>query len=99
MISIIIPTIGSKDKNYFSEAIDSTIHISPSIVNEILIINNSDNIDFINFVNLEAKKDDRIRIIHENKRISIAHNWNLGLAAIKNKWHLYLHDDSLSRDW
>ena len=86
MISLIIPTIGSKDKNYFSEAIDSTIHISPSIVNEILIINNSDNIDFINFVNLEAKKDERIRIIHENKRISIAQNWNLGLTAIKNKY-------------
>ena len=95
MISLIIPTIGSKDKNYFSEAIDSTIHISQDIVNEILIVNNSDNIDFINFVNLEAKKDDRIRIIHENKRLSIAQNWNLGLTAIKNKWHLYLHDDDI----
>ena len=69
MISLIIPTIGSKDKNYFSEAIDSTIHISHSIVNEILIINNSDNVDFIDFVKIEAKKDDRIRVIHKKKRI------------------------------
>ena len=49
----------------------------------------------INFVKIEAKKDARIRVIHENKRISIAQNWNLGLAVIKNKWHLYLHDDDI----
>lgn len=97
MISLIIPTIGTGNRLFLEEAIQSALGTSKSLVSEVLVIDNSHLDDFSKYLSelVSGLNDQRFRIVTTPKMLSMGDNWNYGLENISNPWHLYLHDDDI----
>lgn len=91
-VSIGIPTIG--DNNFISQALHSALSQMP-IEGEIIIsCNASKNFEYL--LNLEkSDPSGRIKVIHQENRISMAENWNRCLYAAQGKYFLLLSDDDM----
>lgn len=94
-ISIVIPTIGSPSRKIVKDAIESALITDPDLWPQIIIVDNSKNSEFNNFLKNITKEDPRVEIHQVNHPMTMAGCWNYGLNLVKNKWHLYLHDDDI----
>lgn len=97
MITLIIPTIGTTDINYFEEALTSALNSSTKVCSKIIFVDNSQNVEFSTFLNNHPsiQKDPRCSILSTKERLSMAANWNFPLNSVDTQWLLYLHDDDI----
>jgi glycosyltransferase involved in cell wall biosynthesis len=93
MISVIIPTIGRSDTIY--RAVTSALNVSTSLVTEIVILDNSQDIEFSSALDkkIENFSDPRLYVSAYKERKTMAESWNGGIQLVSNDWILYLHDD------
>lgn len=93
MISVLIPTIGRDET--LCRAIESALAIRNEVVSEIVVLDNSQDEDFLNvLVNRVSEYDDsRLTVQSYTERLDMASSWNKGLDFINCPWVLYLHDD------
>jgi len=94
-ISIVIPTIGSPDRSIISESIRSALEAPKDIWFQIIVVDNSRDIEFSSFLSKELKDDERVEIIQENSPLNMAQCWNKGLEKVKGNFVLFLHDDDI----
>lgn len=93
MISILIPTTGRAET--IEQSVRSACKVSPALVSEILIADNSQQQMFSERLVklLLTISDKRVRVITYSERLSMAASWNRLLNEVKSDWSLYLHDD------
>jgi len=93
MISILVPTTGRAET--IEQSVRSACKVSPALVSEILIADNSQQLIFSERLVklLQNINDERVRVITYSERLSMAASWNRLLDEVKSDWSLYLHDD------
>lgn len=93
MITVLIPTIGRKET--ITRAIKSACLSNFNLVKEIIVLDNSQDKDFGNFIKkiIQEIDDKRISITTYETRQSMGNSWNIGLEQANCDWLIYLHDD------
>ena len=93
MITIGIPTIGESDLEYLNKSIKSALDTDENIVDEIIILDNSQDTKISRLLHELTDNVDRVVIQESVKRLKMGENWNELLKIAKNNWIIYLHDD------
>ena len=93
MISVVIPTIGSHSLEQFEEAISSALAVSPELISQVCIMDNSKNEEFQNKMKSYLERDKRIEYQHKKEQLNLAQNLNRGFEVANNDWLLFLCDD------
>ena len=89
-ISVIIPTY--KTDTYFDTCLQSVLNQTYANL-EIIIINDGNEAEFTNQLIDAASKDERIKLIHHNKRQGVAFARNRGLKEATGKYLYFLDSD------
>lgn len=93
MITIVIPTVGTTNHHYMEQALLSVRETDAKVVSEILVLDNSQDMAFRDFLQNKIGGDQRVRVVSSSTRLRMGENWNRAIGITKNKWLLYLHDD------
>ena len=93
MISVVIPTIGSHTLEQFEEAISSALAVSPELISQVCIMDNSKNEEFQNKMKSYLERDKRVEYQHKKEQLNLAQNLNRGFEVANNDWLLFLCDD------
>ena len=93
MITVVIPTVGRNQT--FGRAFDSAIRIDRRLISSIVVVDNSQSPQFRSYINERISKvnDNRLIVISQPERVSMAKSWNSSLDTVRTAWVLFLHDD------
>lgn len=94
-VSIVIPTIGSPSKDIIQQSLSSAKKSSPEVWSQIIVINNSNDPSFTQFLEKELRSDSRVEILNIEEKLNMAQCWNMGLEKVKEEFTLFLHDDDI----
>jgi len=94
LVSIIIPTF-NPDKHFFIQALNSIIKQTYDNL-EIIIVDDSTDIDKTKFIEEYAKKDHRIHFVHNDIRMGISESLNYGIRISRGEYVLRMDDDDIS---
>ncbi len=92
LASIVIPTWNGE--KYLLETIRSVCEQTFRII-EILIVDDGSSDSSVQIAEMEAAKDERIKVYSNPKRVGIAGNWNRGLKAAKGDYIKILGQDDI----
>ena len=81
MISVVIPTIGSHTLEQFEEAISSALAVSPELISQVCIMDNSKNEEFQNKMKSYLERDKRVEYQHKKEQLNLAQNLNRGFEV------------------
>lgn len=93
MVSIVIPSIGREV--FFKRAFLSAIRTSYVLVDEICVVDNSQDESFSLYLSKLTNDcvDSRVVVHTLDVRYGMDESWNFAINQTKNNWVLYLHDD------
>lgn len=90
-VSIMITTYNRP--TMLMQCVKSALEQKTEIEYEIVIVDNSEEIDAAVMEFLNKKAENRVCWYHNSKNLGMVGNWNRGLSLAKGKWVLILHDD------
>lgn len=94
LVSIIIPTF-NPNIQFFIQALDSIIKQDYHNL-EIIIVDDSTDLEKVKFIEDFAKKDCRIRFVHNDTRKGISESLNYGICLSRGEYILRMDDDDIS---
>ena len=92
LVSVIIPY--HKKRNFISETVESVLEQSYKNL-EVIIVYDDDNEDDINFIKEIKKRDNRILVIKNKKKIGAGASRNIGISKSKGKYIAFLDADDV----
>jgi len=93
MLSILIPT--RNRQSYVVSAVRAALERKANDI-EVIIVDNSDDVNMIHATLDEFKKDKRLRIVNStDNTLSMRDNWERGLNESKGNWISFIGDDDL----
>ena len=92
LVSVIIPY--HKKRNFISETVESVLEQSYKNL-EVIIVYDDDNEDDINFIKEIKKRDNRILVIKNKKKIGAGASRNIGISKSKGKYIACLDADDV----
>ncbi len=93
-VSIVIPVFNQLP--YTKQCIDSIKAVTEKNLYKLIIVDNGSEQDTVNY--LDSIKDENITVIRNRQNLGFAKACNQGAAAAKNRFLLFLNNDTIVRD-
>lgn len=95
LISIIM-SVYNEDEIWIKKCIDSILNQSYENFEFLIVIDNPENTQIVNIINIYANKDNRIRVIYNEKNIGLIKSLNKALTESKGEYIARMDADDIS---
>ncbi|SFN78529.1 Glycosyl transferase family 2 [Pseudobutyrivibrio sp. UC1225] len=95
LISVIMSAYNTPN-DYLKLSIDSILSQTYKNIELLIVIDSPDNEEMIHFIEAEARKDDRVRLIYNEQNIGLPGSLNVALAEAKGKYIARMDTDDIA---